>query len=450
MLEGPQPFGLKEIASGPRLVAEGVRWYLLDGQQRVTSLYLAALDLGDVVYFVDLLEPDEREEYSFQWARRDRYLPSETRFTVRELLDESTFRARLQGSPSRKFEEYSQARERRMGPLLDDYPIPAIVMSNDIPLEALTRIFETLNRTGVRLDAFDLMVAVLRPHNFMLRDEWQASTETHPNLSVLGVDGVEVLKLIALWQREIDMTSTRPIARKVRGVRQGDVLNIPGAFVQSEWNRAVENYSSAIEILIDRCGIAGNRSIPSWAMVLPMAYWLDGGIEAQLIEKWYWGTAALQTYAQGANTQVIADIGIYPPQIGADQVAAALKSGLEDQSRRNRVLRLALRGLSMRRAREFGSLSRTSSTAGREVSVQLLRQGQIGTTGTDLLVDMIYLPLADIGRLRKTSDHHSSLLEQVDSALLETQGFDRRYLDDASALRSSRVEILSEWMAEVS
>jgi hypothetical protein len=86
------------------------------------------------------------------------------------------------------------------------YYIPCIVLPKKTSLAALAKIFETLNRTGVRLDVFDLMVAKLYPRGFHLRDEWTNVVEVSPELKEFDVNGIEILKLIALGEHLLSVT----------------------------------------------------------------------------------------------------------------------------------------------------------------------------------------------------------------------------------------------------
>jgi hypothetical protein len=450
MLEGPQPFGLKQIAFGPDLEPDVVQYYLLDGQQRLTSLYLAALDVGDDVFFVDLAVADDHGEYPFQSMRRPRYRPSASQFTFAELLDPRAFDDRLSTLSSEEADAFERAREQRMGSLLGSYTIPSITMSNDIPLEALTRIFETLNRTGLRLNAFDLMVAVLRSQDFKLREAWIAALDSILALEMLHADGVEILKVIALWQKAVDEGANRPVGRRVQGVRQGDVLNIPGDFVATNWNSAVSAYSQALELLITRAGVHDRRSVPAWAMVLPMAYWLDRGVAVQSIERWYWQNIAFQRYAQGANTQVISDIHPEPKLEDRADVVSAVTSALGDQTRRSRILRLGLRGLTLSMNQKLSPSSDWSVGQGREVSVRSLLQNQIAADGGDPLVDMLYLSARQLADVRTALRRGGVGLEAVSRSTWEAQGFNSELLGEPERLMSERIQRLSAWIGDLS
>jgi Protein of unknown function DUF262 len=55
---------------------------------------------------------------------------------------------------------------------IDDYRFPVVTLSSDTEPDALCTIFETLNRTGVKLSVFELLTARFWPKNINLRALW--------------------------------------------------------------------------------------------------------------------------------------------------------------------------------------------------------------------------------------------------------------------------------------
>ena len=190
------------------------------------------------------------------------------------------------------------------------YSVPCVILPDDVPLSALAKIFETINRTGVHLDAFDLMVAKLYPHDFRLRDEWEQARTDSPSLQRFNTDGIEVLKLIALFEHVEQ--SEAPGPHRVKGVRESDVLQLDPTRVKDLWNTAVNSYSKALEFLENRCSVVSSGLLPAKAMVLPVAYAIREDqnqrhdLEAD-VERWFWAATFQQLYSQDANTQAVAD-----------------------------------------------------------------------------------------------------------------------------------------------
>src|SRR5262249_32129955 len=55
---------------------------------------------------------------------------------------------------------------------IDDYHFPVVTLSDKTEPDALCTIFETLNRTGVKLSVFELLTARFWPQNLKLRELW--------------------------------------------------------------------------------------------------------------------------------------------------------------------------------------------------------------------------------------------------------------------------------------
>ena len=55
---------------------------------------------------------------------------------------------------------------------IDDYHFPVVTLSDKTEPDALCTIFETLNRTGVKLSVFELLTARFWPQNINLRALW--------------------------------------------------------------------------------------------------------------------------------------------------------------------------------------------------------------------------------------------------------------------------------------
>lgn len=396
ILEGPQPFGIKPIEGGPPVDPNRVRYYLLDGQQRVTSLYHVLTDSGDYVYYLDLADDaNEDEAPPIRWTHRSRGIPRsrrETSLTIAELADERYFKNRLRELSSNLLLRARSLHKDRVGYLSGGaYHVPATLMLRDIELEALTRIFETLNRTGVRLDAFDLMVAVLYPGGFHLREAWKIAIDRYPRLAHFDTHGLELLKVIALWRREHDQ-KIRGVrsSKRVTGVRQRDILRIPPDYVQNNWQRAIDAYDAALRFLQDEAGVADASGIPSEAMVLTISYFLESGRGIQYTRTWYWTAIADQRYLQGANTQILSDIT--EPHTDSASVASSLSSArasLQEPARRNRILRMGVRGLIVRQG-GLDPLTKTPLAGGSVIDVSV---SSLVTGAFEMRLD---LPTAEI------------------------------------------------------
>jgi hypothetical protein len=358
LLQGPQELQTKLIDHAPS-PSPNPQLYILDGQQRLTALYHAFRNASEFCYYVDFNRLETDNEEFIRFSKREQFA-TEFRSTearaqaglalIQEVHDGDAFFDWLGLVGDKKAMRFQRLREKSLpGLRADVYRVPLVTLSQSIELPALARIFETLNRTGQTLNSFDLMVAVLYPSGFKLRDRWASARREHPLLRVYDVDGLEILKLVALEVLDAQKTCP-PISerRRLRGVRQSDVLALAADSVTPLWDKVVAEYVHALNFMKSELGVLSADFQPSYAMILTMAYWLSRSASPASIKQWYWSAARAQSYAQGANTEVVADCQTrLSPRPALNSPTSFL-----DQVRRNRILARATAGLISRQARD--------------------------------------------------------------------------------------------------
>lgn len=455
LLEGPQPFRIRQLEQAPLVDESSVDYYLLDGQQRLTALYLALRGVGDVHYFVDLDQLDEDERPSLRWTRNPKGVQlgtSARRIPVAAILSTEAWESFLPLLTADSQAWLDSARSELLGESGSaPYEVPTIVMERSISLEALTRIFETLNRTGVRLSAFDLMVAVLYPAGMHLGDEWDSALKGNPTLTHYKAEGIEVLKLIALWQRDADESSkARPSARRVKGIRQRDVLATPASTVLREWGRAVEGYRNALDWQHTHAGVRDASGLPSDTMTLAIAYRLDRGDAVADTSVWFWASIAKQTYSQGANTQILTDLNKFNDPIDPADTLEAMRSSLFDEVRRNRILRLGLRGLAVLNGAQDPVSKEPLGDGVIDVSLPDLAGGKLSVSGGVALRHLVWINRSSFSSLRKliAGSPGPAIFRELYVPALATQGFGdgEPTLADSSTAVDPRVKYLLAWM----
>lgn len=352
LLSGPQPFATKEIESGPKVSRTDLDSYILDGQQRITSLYHAVMDVSEFCYFINFEELERGSDDYIHWDRRDKFTKQfptvEARALnkialVREVWDSHSFfkwAACLSDENSRL--EYVSLRDTHIGGLQTKvYKVMAIELEQEISLEALARIFETLNRTGVRLNAFDLMVAALYPSGFKLKEEWESALSNHPILNQVTPDAIEILKLCALRIRTIEGKSASA------GVRQGDLLKIDRKLIIKYWQSSLELYAEALNYCRENFGIINTDLVPSWSLILGIAGWLGTkSCTDKQVKQWWRDRIFSQYFAQAANTRIVTDFEVISSGNFIQEPLPSYYSGvLSETTKKNGLIAKALAGM---------------------------------------------------------------------------------------------------------
>lgn len=455
LLKGPQPFGAKGVDSGPPLRGQ-VDLFVLDGQQRITSLYHALADASEICYFIDFNRLVSGADDYIRWRKRSSFSSSfpdmesrakEGLALVREVSDDElffqwqSFFSRV-GSKSALFyrENYLSGLKAK------SYRLPVIELESEIELEALARIFETINRTGVKLNAFDLMVAVLYPQGFNLREAWEEALLEFTTLRDFEIDGVEILKLIALWTRRDQQISGERIT--VRGVRQGDVLAVPPQEVKRNWRRALVSFNRALQTLRN-FGVSHPCISPPGAMILALAAFNDPNgvtsLKKQDVSIWFWSAIRDQSYSQGANTRVIADV---------DQAGAPLQLAFTETEsrlaflepiRRNRILLNGMAAALVRHGAKDLLTGESLGAGGGSIaarSISALKSGNARPDDSGLVASMVFSHEHSFSKIASEVRSGKRLIDVCAPESLQSQIIGANELEERYDERASRVAAL--------
>lgn len=286
---------------------------VLDGQQRLTSLYTALFDRSESVHAVQM-------SGSLQWGNIDsvddalrtykrtswqRLAPTPAAQFAEGLLPVSALRSSSQffdwrdaatQDPDERDKLTHLYREHLAG--LYRYRMPALQISRETHPAAVARIFERVNKTGQRLGAFDLMVAKSFTPDFNLRVEWDNARKMHPELQrFYGSDGLAPLQVIALRVR--------------KDVRASEVLLLTPEVIHDLWIHAVESLARAVKFALEELGVVDRNWLPynSLMIVLAANCWQAPPEPSEVLrlKRWFWSASLTSRYAVGSNTVAVSD-----------------------------------------------------------------------------------------------------------------------------------------------
>lgn len=203
-------WGRRALENAPNL--NNPSMLVLDGQQRLTSLYHAIGDVSGDVYYchigrvaervLDGGEVDDDDIVSIKRVKFDREYPDVSAeakngiIRINRLFFDDRFAEWLRYIDEDRHGEMYRLRGSSLAGLREgSYSIPTIRLEGEVPLAVVAKIFETTNRGAMVLDAFDLMVARLYPREFNLREEWKKAQDRygfHPRMAL------EALQIISL------------------------------------------------------------------------------------------------------------------------------------------------------------------------------------------------------------------------------------------------------------
>lgn len=318
-------FAAREFEGAPPLDGAKHTFLVLDGQQRLTSLYQAFYGVGEHRYFLNirkLIDGADFEEAIFNVRATTKWAKAREDFALQAqelLLPLSVLKGGaggflqwiLQVTNPKPAEERTQMLDAltRLNDLwiktIDDYHFPVVTLSDKTEPDALCTIFETLNRTGVKLSVFELLTARFWPQNINLRTLWDKALIDHPVITDFGVDPYYVLQGISL------------ASRKAPSCKRSDVLNLAPADITEWWGNVVLGLSTGLKILRDDCKVMLPKWLPYQTMLAPLAAVLartgspktaEAGAQREKLKRWFWCAVFGQAYESAPNSKSAKDV----------------------------------------------------------------------------------------------------------------------------------------------
>lgn len=266
--------------------------YVLDGQQRITSLYASVVEAeveGETYKVYADLEADPRREEIF---RRD--CPNaRTCIPLADLVGERahTITPRLTKARLRRFSEIREA--------FRTYRFPVVRVRNQ-PAHAVCEMFERVNRGGMSLNLFDIMVAKTWSKDFNLRERWdQLSAEFEQR--GFGFDGKLMLQAVAAHVRG--------------GVSERDIMRVGRDDIAEAWGHTGACLKLTVDFLRQAVNLPslGLLSYPAVLVVLSHFFDRNGRMnpdaeQSQLLCQYFWRVGFGARYYADAGSRTEADM----------------------------------------------------------------------------------------------------------------------------------------------
>jgi hypothetical protein len=331
--------------AGDLQASERVNLMVLDGQQRLTSLYQALYRREGVAYktriyhfYLDvneLLQHDRAGDSPFADAlffvvqerngKRVRYdglrpryelstpalelaagaLPLSILFDGDALAQwKKDYLVERSGEDMKQYLVLDTQWDSLVKPWLDrvkTYPFPVVELRADMPLGAICHIFEKVNSTGVPLDVFDLCTAILWAKGFYLNEAWAKARQQLDRANVLRMQphplsGTYFLQGLSLLD-SIDRKRSNPGGRVAVTCRKEELMLLSVESVRRWWDVLLEGYKEASRFMTNE-GILSERIVPYTTLLLPLSAMFADLIHRKgrahvgaawpKISQWYW------------------------------------------------------------------------------------------------------------------------------------------------------------------
>lgn len=385
---GEVAFAVRSVEGAPP-ASKPLEAYLLDGQQRMTSLYQSTSTRSPVLTQTAKKRParlhfyfDIKAALNLNVTRRDAIVAVPEDRVIREnfgrdiALDLSTEEAEftaLHFPIDRIFEAQlwvqaaltwvlkdMEARKDHMALINDfsikvinnfaDYQVPVITLGKDTSRAAVCLVFEKVNTGGKALDAFELVTAMYAGQKFRLRDDWKVRRDRLLKLPVLaGVEPVEFLQAISLLHTKALRTKAEAEGRDPPAISatRNSLLQIPLSAYREYADRVEQGYVTAAKFL-HGLKVFRARDLPYQTQLVPLAAilaelgpnWENDAVR-KLLAQWYWCGVFGELYGSAVESRFALDIRDVPRWISGGPVPQTIERA-DLREERLRTLRTRL------------------------------------------------------------------------------------------------------------
>lgn len=341
-------FKYREIANAPKTDITPSE-LVLDGQQRLTSIYNAMYQKGSVKTITDKKKPIERYYYldirSLSNGDNDTIdsilsIPETKKITenfgkdVKLDLSEQKYEFENHMYPVNLIFDTIGTQQWQQGysmyhnfdndimsnwfsfynniiAKMLQYDFPVITLDKSTPREAVCQVFEQVNTGGVSLTVFELVTAIFAMDSFRLRDDWKTRKEEYFDDDILSVvtesDFLIAVTLIASYYRfKKD--------GKAVSCKKKDVLKLTLDDYKQYADTVSKGFVSACAILNEE-RIFSERDLPYSTQLIPLAALcslLEKEIRTSVVKdklkRWYWCGVMGELYGSANETRYVNDV----------------------------------------------------------------------------------------------------------------------------------------------
>lgn len=359
-------FKPRVLAGVDASVAQDPEELVLDGQQRLTSLY-QALQSGRVVdtydprgkkqlkrwFYLDIeaaLDPEVDREEAIIAIPEDRVVRTDFGrkveadyrsldaeiaagvFPLWRVLDNvkvfewgAAYTQSGHHGQSVATERWNRLLSEVIGQFMS-YTVPAIVLKMDTPKEAVCSVFEKVNTGGVVLNVFELLTATFAADDFRLNDDWAVRRRRLREHRVLdGVENTDFLQavsLVATARRRERALAHGTDAVPAVSCRRKEILKLTLQDYRAVVDEVTDGFVWAARFLAQQ-KVFRAEDIPYRTQLVPLAALralvgpsLESWAASASIERWYWCGVLGELYGGATETRFARDIEEVPVWLG--------------------------------------------------------------------------------------------------------------------------------------
>lgn len=347
-------FKTKAIEGAPEVNGKKPELLILDGQQRLSSLYQAIISNKIVKtrnakgyeikrwYYIDMqkaLDPGtDLEEAIFSINENKIVTENIGRDIVLDLTSREKEFENLMYPVSLvdeydtwfpaffEFWEYDKEKIKFWNEFhrtiilgFNNYSLPVIQMTKENPKEAVCQVFEKVNTGGVSLSVFELLTASFASEEFDLKEDWKAIKIAFKPYKVLDktseIDFIQAVTLFSTYRRKVDLESSgQKDNLPAVSAKRKDMLNLELTDYKKYRNQLLVGFIKASKILVEN-HIFHSRDVPYTTQLVPMAAILsqlgneiDNVANKNKLMRWFWCGVFGELYGSANETRYALDI----------------------------------------------------------------------------------------------------------------------------------------------
>jgi len=338
---------------------------ILDGQQRLTALFYAIYSPNIPLrfterpysFFIDLhkLSEDNFDEAVFSVPKNDRFYKSllngENSFNIQRLKEEKIIPMKLFRDVGvfndTWYEDFKDLFDKDIAKKVKSYLdrifyYDVITLSlqqyfNEQP-DKIVMLFERLNRTGIKLSTYDLLVA--RFYKFIkLREEWERlfdENNGYHNIKKLASNNVDETSVPFSFIQALALS-------KDKSIKDRDLIKLDSQTLnKEEWDRVVDvAENKVLNKLFERESYGIGESVDKWlpysTIIIPyLAFHLKyAHPDMEKINMWYWSVVFSESYSGSTESKIMKDFREVSRWFNDDSAVPEVVKDFREQIRKN-------------------------------------------------------------------------------------------------------------------
>ncbi|MDF1817912.1 MAG: DUF262 domain-containing protein [Immundisolibacteraceae bacterium] len=280
--------------------------YVLDGQQRITSLFAAYLganikktgekkitDYGNIVVNLDADINDNDEQVITEEPIGDNYISLSD---VLNFMDRMTgIKDRFSDEDFKKIHSYSRA--------FDTYDFSTVILRKE-DVDSAIEVFTRINTGGQTLTLFEIMSAKTydEQQQFDMQVKWESFIKELKEIKYEGVSSSVVLSLLALI-----LSRTKECKRKT-------ILALDKQSIIDNWDSVISALKDSVDYFRTTYRIPVSQLLPYDSLLVPFAYFFyqnkskPNASQRKYLEEFFWRVSLSSRYSSSTESKLAQDI----------------------------------------------------------------------------------------------------------------------------------------------